>query len=89
MKFDTRLPADFGIFADQPVWLFLVVLLIGLSAMWIVNGLYFARIRRRFPGLLRPRVLLAILVLCLGVAAIGIAINPPPMRGDCMAGTKC
>ncbi len=77
MKLDARLPADFGIFADQPIWLFMVILLIGMSAMWILNNLYFAWLHRGFPGLFRPRVLLAILAMCIGVIAVGIAISPP------------
>jgi threonine/homoserine/homoserine lactone efflux protein len=77
MKLDARLPAGFGIFADQPVWLFLVILLIGMSAMWILNNLHFAWLHRGFPRLFRPRVLLAILAICIGVIAVGLAINPP------------
>jgi hypothetical protein len=77
MKFDARLPADFPILTDRPVWLFLVLLLIGMSAIWTLNNLYFAWIHHRFPGLFRPSVLLAILLLCVGIIVAGIAVNPP------------
>ena len=77
MNFHARLPADFPVLPDRPVWLFLVLLLLALSALWALNDLYFAWLHRSFPGLFRPRALLAILIFCVGIIAIGLVINPP------------
>ena len=77
MTFDARLPADFPFLADKPVWLFLLFLLIAMAAIGTLNHLYFSWLHRRVPGLLRPRVLLAIFAICIGVIAVGLAINPP------------
>ncbi|HKU08324.1 MAG TPA: hypothetical protein VJR30_19850 [Bradyrhizobium sp.] len=77
MKFDAPLPADFPFFADRPVWLFVVVVLIVMGAMGTLSHFYVAWLHSRFPGFFRPRVLLAILALGIAVIAIGLAINPP------------
>jgi hypothetical protein len=77
IKFDARLPADFPVLADQPIWLFLVLLLAAMGVIWTLNHFYFSWLHRRLPGLFQPRVLLAIFVLCVVVIAIGIATNPP------------
>jgi hypothetical protein len=88
MKFDARLPADFPLLGDQPVWLFLVVLLVGMIAMWMLNNLYFGWLHRGFPGLFRPRILLAILLLCVGIIVVGMAINPPSEIRKAMSAQK-
>jgi hypothetical protein len=77
MNFDARLPVDFPFLAGQPVWLFVVLLLIGMIAVGTLNSLYFAWLHRRAPRLLRLRVILAIFALCIGVIAIGLVVNPP------------
>ena len=77
MKFDARLPADFPILPDQPVWLFLLLLLIAMSAIWTLNNFYFSWMRRGFPGLFRPRALLTVLLLCFAVIVVGLIVNPP------------
>jgi len=80
MKLDDRLPPDFPFLADRPVWLFVLLLAAGMTAIWMINNLYFGWLHRRAPGLFRPRVLLAILAVCVAFIAIGMAINPPPVR---------
>ena len=77
MNFDARLPADFPILSGQPVWLFLLLFLIAMSAIWTLNNFYFAWMRRGFPGLFRPRALLTVLLLCVAVIVVGLIVNPP------------
>jgi hypothetical protein len=77
MKFDARLPADFPILPDQPVWLFLALLAIVMGVIWTLNNFYFAWMRRGFPGLFRPRALLTALLLCIAVIVVGLIANPP------------
>lgn len=77
MKLDDRLPPDFPFLADRPVWLFVLLLAVGITAIWMTDNLYFSWLHRRAPRLFRPRVLLAILAACVAFIAIGMAINPP------------
>jgi len=52
--FDARLPDDFPFFADRPVSLFVVVVLIAMSAIWTLNHFYVAWLHRRFPACFWP-----------------------------------
>jgi hypothetical protein len=74
---DARIPANFPILADQPIWILLVIFLIGMIAMWKLNNAYFGWFHRNYPGLLRPKTLLAIIALSIAVIAIGLIVNPP------------
>ncbi len=72
MDLKAVLPADFPFFGGLPVWLYLVVLLVCMAAVWKINNLWFDWLHRNFPGFFRPRVLLAIVAFCLVIAAIGV-----------------
>ncbi len=76
-RFFETLPADFPLLGGLPAWIACIVIVAAIAAGTVVNNVYFSFLHRRAPGLFRPRVLLAIFVLCIAGIAIGITMNPP------------
>lgn len=62
---------------DWPHWLVVVSIVVGAIAVWTLNNIYFAWLRRNWPWLLRPRALLVILAISAAAIAFGLWINPP------------
>ena len=58
-------------------FVYVILGIIALLAMWKINNLYFDWLHRSWPEFFRPKVLFAIIALCVTSIAFGLWINPP------------
>jgi hypothetical protein len=72
-----NLPSDVPVLGGLPIWFSFVCIATALLLGTLLNNFYFAWLHRNWPGLFKPRNLLAIVALCIAVIAVGMWINPP------------